>query len=327
MNDFPIRRAAGLVARSSLAAMLCLGCLGARADSDAQDRAALEKQLATAREQLDQAARQVAELSRQLYGDRSQDIMPFVHGGRRGAMLGINLDSAQERDEGVVVAGVSPGGPAERAGLKAGDVIMAVDGRSLRRDGGRSAARQLVDFMRDVDPGEPVKVEYLREGRKDSATVATTAAEPPVVRILRERLPAHGLEGLPIPGIDALLGPERGFRSLELVPLTPKLGRYFGTDKGLLVVRAGGAAGLPLEEGDILQTIDGRAPENPGHAFRILRSYQPGENLKLGVLRDRKQLELEATLPAADPAAGPDPDWHAPPPSARPSKSTDAGPA
>jgi len=327
MNDSPTGRIAGLAARCGLAAMLCLGCLGAQADSASPDRAVLEKQLAAAREQLDQAARQVAELSRQLSGDGSQEIMQFVHGGRRGAMLGINLDSAQGRDDGVVVAGVSPGGPAERAGLKAGDVITTIDGQPLRRNAERSATRQLVDFMRGVEPGTTVKLDYLRDGRKASASVETTTAEPPVVRILREALPANGLEGLSIPGIDALLGPERGFRSLELVPLTPKLGRYFGTDRGLLVVRAGDAGGLPLEEGDVLRSIDGRVPENPGHAFRILRSYQPGETLKLSVLRDRKQLELEATLPAANPAAGPGFDRAVPPPPVRPRKPNDAGTA
>jgi len=49
----------------------------------------------------------------------------------------------------------------------------------------------------------------------------------------------------------------------------------------------------------VLKTIGGRMPENPGHAFRILRSYQPGEKVKLGVLRQRKSLVLEATIPAA----------------------------
>jgi len=66
------------------------------------------------------------------------------------------------------------------------------------------------------------------------------------------------------------------------------------------VVRAADVPGLPLEEGDVLQAIDGRTPENPSHAFRILRSYQPGEKVKLAVLRQRKALTLEATLPAAN---------------------------
>jgi hypothetical protein len=143
-------------------------------------------------------------------------------------------------------------------------------------------------------------VDYLRAGERRSASVTAAPAEPPMIRVLRERLPGPLAEGLALPGLEGLLGPERGFRSLELVPLTPKLGQYFGTDRGLLVVRAADEPGLPLEEGDVLQTIDGRAPDTAGHAFRILRSYQPGEKVKLGVLRQRKPLTLEATLPAGD---------------------------
>ena len=248
-------------------------------------------------------------------------------------MLGINLDGGAGREVGVDVAGVSPGGPAERAGLRAGDVITSVNGQALRRSGERSAARQLVEIMRGVTPGESVRIDYLRDGKKGNVTVETAPAEPPIVRMLRDRLPADALAGLPMPGLEALLGPERAFRSLELVPLTPGLGRYFGTDKGLLVVRAGGAAGLPLEEGDVLQSIGGREPGSPGHAFRILRSYQPGEKVKLGVVRDRKRLELEATLPAVEPATGADrergfgPPPPPPPPPPRPQRPTDAGPA
>ena len=82
------------------------------------------------------------------------------------------------------------------------------------------------------------------------------------------------LEGMNLPpDFEQFLGgPGRGFRALELVPVTPKLGQYFGTDKGLLVVRAPAEAGAKLEEGDVLLTIGGRTPENPRHAFRILGS-------------------------------------------------------
>jgi len=151
-----------------------------------------------------------------------------------------------------------------------------------------------------VEPGRVVKVDYLRDGQRRSASVTAAPAAPPMMRVLRERLAGPLAEGLAMPGLEGLLGPERGLRSLELVPLTPKLGQYFGTDRGLLVVRAADAPGLPLEEGDVLQTIDGRTPENAGHAFRILRSYQPGEKVQLGVMRQRKPITLEATLPAAD---------------------------
>ena len=284
---------------ATAACCLALVAPGVASSADAADRAALEKQLQAAREQLDRSAREVAELSRQLYGGTEGDVMRFVQGRPPGSMLGVNVGGGASRDEGVEVVGVSPGGPAEQAGLKAGDVLVAVDGQALRRTGDRGPNAQLVEFMRGVEPGRAVKVDYLRDGQRRSASVTAAPAEPPMMRVLRERLAGPLAEGLAMPGLESLLGNERGFRSLELVPLTPKLGQYFGTERGLLVVRAANAPGLPLEQGDVLQTIDGRTPENPGHAFRILRSYQPGEKVQLGVVRERKTLTLEATVPAA----------------------------
>jgi membrane-associated protease RseP (regulator of RpoE activity) len=324
-NRFP--RAPGITP-VFIAALALLAPFAAGA-ATTTDRAALEKQLAAARAQLDEAAREVAELSRQLYGDPG-DVMRFVHGGPRGSMLGINIGGSA-REEGVEVMGVSPGGPAEQAGLKAGDVVVAVDGKALRASGERSASAQLVEYMRGVEPGRAVRVDYLRGRERRTASVTTAPAEPAILRVIRERMGGPPGEGPPMPGFEALLGPAPAFRSLELVSLTPKLGQYFGTDKGLLVVRATAARGLPLEEGDVLQTIDGRTPENPGHAFRILRSYQPGEKVKLGVLRQRKSMLLEGTIPAVDAASqrGPGPRPPAAPPPPRPPAppADDSGPA
>ena len=95
------------------------------------------------------------------------------------------------------------------------------------------------------------------------------------------------------PGVNVL--------DMELVAMTPKLGKYFGTDKGVLVVRAPRASELKLEEGDVILDIDGRVPQNGAHALRILSSYQPGEKLSINVLRDRKQVKLAVTVPARDP--------------------------
>lgn len=287
------------------ATLLAIAPQAGRAAEDV-DRAALEKELAEARAELDKAAREVAEISRQLYAGESGEMARLVHAGARGSMLGVNIGGGAARDEGVEVVGVSPGGPAEQAGIKAGDVLVAVDGQALKRSGDRGANRQLVEFMRGVDPGRAVKVDYLRDGKKRTTTVTTAPAEPPILRVIRERLGGPMGEGMPMPmpGFEHAFGPERAFPSLELVPVTPKLGAYFGTDKGLLVVRVPAGKGLPLEEGDVLQTIDGRTPESPGHAFRILHSYQPGEKVKLGVLRQRKQLVLDATIPSHHPAQG-----------------------
>jgi membrane-associated protease RseP (regulator of RpoE activity) len=289
------------------------------ADPEPRDRAALEKQLDSARERLDDAAREVADLTRQLHGD--DDLSTLVQrGGQRGAMLGVNIGGEQTRDEGVEIMGVSPSGPAQAAGLRKGDVIMAIDGKPLRRTSATAPSRQLVDHLRTVKPGQAVKLDYVREGKRASATVTTSAAEPPLARLLREHLPG----GIP-PEFEDFLGGGRGraFGALELVPVTPKLGQYFGTDKGLLVVRAPATPGL--EEGDVILNIDGRVPENPRHAFRILGSYQPAEKLKIDLLRQRKRMTVEIQVPEAPadnssfrpraPAAPPAPP---PPPGTRP---------
>ena len=285
---------------ASLGTVLAVPCHAA--EQAPQERAALEKQLKDAQSRLDAAAREVADLSTQLYGgDGRHDVLRYRQDvpGPRGAMLGINIGgSEQARPDGVEVMSVSPSGPAEAAGLRKGDVITAVDGKPLRKTDDRSGGRQLVDHLRGVEPGQVVKLDYLRDGKRQTASVKTVAAEPPTMRIVREHLPM--LEGLDLPfDVDALTGGTgRGFRSLELVPLTPKLGQYFGADKGLLVVRAPAAAGAGLEEGDVILTIGGRTPENPRHAFRILGSYQPSEPVKVEILRQRKRTTVEIKVPA-----------------------------
>lgn len=289
---------------AALIAAIALGAIQPAAGATAaQDDAQLQKQLDDARGRLDDAARDVAELSQKLYGDQ---IGPILMGGRgsQGAMLGVNIGGGTDRAEGVEVMGISPAGPAESAGLKQGDIITAIDGKPLRKTDDRNAGRQLVDHLRGVQPGQKVKVDYLRDGKKLSTVVTTVAAEPPMFRALREHMPM--LEGVAMalpPEFHEMMAPGgRGFRSLELVPLTPKLGQYFGADSGLLVVKApANATGARLEEGDVILTIGGRTPDSARHAFRILGSYQPQEKVRVEVLRQRKRVALDVEMPEVGP--------------------------
>jgi membrane-associated protease RseP (regulator of RpoE activity) len=283
-------------------ALLLVAGNAAAADKQATqgDRAALEKQLAEARGELDSAAQEVARLTGELYGDQAVEIVKMIRGEPRGAMLGVNIGGAGARSDGVEIVGVSPGGPAEAAGLRAGDIIVAVDGQALKQSDGRSPASQLVAYMRDVKPDQQVKVQYLRDGKRATASVKATAAGPMFPGMMGDHdieteIEMHG--GMPLPGFHQFMLQEPGFGSLELVKVTPGLGKYFGADSGLLVVRAPAGPGLGLADGDVLLTIGGRTPESPGQAFRILQSYEPGDKLKLGILRDRKRMELDATMP------------------------------
>jgi membrane-associated protease RseP (regulator of RpoE activity) len=263
------------------------------AQKDEHSDADREQKLAAARKRLDEAAREVAALSMQI----SQDAMPRIArvfgGGASRAMLGVNIGSRDDkgRKDGVEVLSVSPGGPAAEAGIKAGDVIVELNGKSLKESGDESSREKLLAAMREVTPEEKIAVRYLRDGKTASATVVAR----PVDRLFTMPRMSGRLDGLPnfrIMRADGMFG------SAELVPLTPKLGQYFGADKGLLVVRAPDTR-MQLEEGDVIIDIDGRVPANPAHAYRILDSYQSGEKVKLNVLRMKKRMTIDVTVPEA----------------------------
>lgn len=298
--------ARALTSAALLTAALLIGTTVVAAEvrkKDEMSNAQLEQKLESARKRLDAAAREVAELSMSMSGDAGPDIKYFTAGGPK-AMLGINLGPrGQGSDEGVEVVSVSPGGAAAEAGLKAGDVLLEVNGKSLARDSDSAPREKLMRQMREVDPGDKVVVSYKREGKVAKATLTAQPLADRVFTTFARALPPM-FGGGPGAGAMALGGPgfafgavEGAFGSAELVPLTPKLGQYFGTDKGLLVVRAPSDSRLKLEDGDVIVDIDGRSPSNPLHALRILSSYQAGEKLELNVLRMKKKMSFDITVP------------------------------
>jgi S1-C subfamily serine protease len=52
-----------------------------------------------------------------------------------------------------------------------------------------------------------------------------------------------------------------------------------------------------LQDGDVILNIDGRVPTSGSQVTRILRSYQSGETLTLHIMRERKAMDLQITLP------------------------------
>jgi S1-C subfamily serine protease len=87
--------------------------------------------------------------------------------------------------------------------------------------------------------------------------------------------------------------------TMELIALTPQLGRYFGTDHGVLVVRAPTHGVLQLQDGDVILSIGGRVPVSSSQAIRILTSYDPGQEIKLLILREHHRIDITATMPPA----------------------------
>jgi C-terminal processing protease CtpA/Prc len=264
----------------------------------AADEAKMRSDLDAARQRLDEAAREVAQLSAQLGRNVGHDFVFIDGNGPRRAVLGVQIDPDSGK-EGARVLKVSPGGAAEEAGLVNGDVIVALDG--VKVAGNADPNRAVVVHMRSVKPDQKVKVKVLRGGKNKDFVVL---ARPMVFndRMFNVRIPEMGTA---MAGMAGAMPQIRQFRTffrgdfggMELASITPKLGAYFGATDGVLVVQAPENAAFKLEDGDVIQTIDGRKPEDGAHALRILRSYKSGEKLTMSVLRQRKPLTLAVVMP------------------------------
>jgi S1-C subfamily serine protease len=267
------------------------------ATAHAADTAPAEQRLRDAQQRLEQAANEVAELSLAAGDGARRRIQVFRTGGD-GPMLGIGIDTGDAAD-GVRIISVSPGGPADEAGLKANDVIKSFDGKALRRSGAQSAADQLLATVRATRDGETVELEYERAGKVSKLMIAPR-------RLPGQRAAAgipRALEDfstfVPNGALRLQSGDAAGFGGAELVELSPGLGKYFGIDKGLLVVRAPRDSQLKLQDGDVLLDIDGRIPASVSHAYQILNSYRPREAVKLHIMRQQKRMELPVVMPGA----------------------------
>ena len=246
----------------------------------------------------------------------------------RKARLGIkvNLQARDTDSLGAYVESVSPNGPAAKAGLRSGDVITKLDGQSVLTGGEADEdadTRQslpglrLIELAARLQPADTVPIEFLRgKGRKtvsvitekepDSFAEMPGGERPFTMRFLR---PGTDRDRMPLPTADLMdIGPGDRFEflagsplgDLELAPLNPDLGQYFGTTDGVLVIRAPKEGTLGLKGGDVVQAVDGRKPAGPAHLLRILRSYDRGESFKLDILRNRKRETVTARLGERD---------------------------
>lgn len=264
--------------------------------AEQKQQAALQARMDAARRRMEVAAQQLAALSAQMYGPMMQRAETF--GGPPRALIGVQLDDSGG-DAGARVREVSPGGPAEEAGVRAGDVIVAVDGANVR---GHGPAGRVVALLHDVKPGDKVDLQVLRDGKTRHLSVTARPGRyglfiapqladadwPPVPRI--RAVARWG-------GAPMLIGGP--VADMELARLTPGLGRYFGTDTGVLVVRAPPKGALGLQDGDVILSIGGRKPIDGAHVVRILGSYDPGEAITLDVLRLHHRMSVATTVPAA----------------------------
>jgi serine protease Do len=176
------------------------------------------------------------------------------HGQVRRGMIGVTIqpvtsDIARSlglgQVRGALVNTVQPGSPAEKAGVRRGDVITAVNGEAVK-DGNvlRNEVSQLL-------PGSAVRLTILRDGREQTLNV--TLAELQQASADRDRQDAE---------------PDRTGYGMSVEPLTSATARELGVSakSGVVVVdvqASGRAADAGIRQGDVISEVDGRPVTSP----------------------------------------------------------------
>jgi predicted metalloprotease with PDZ domain len=328
----------------------------------------IREELARAHRELREAQREIARAHRDLERDshRVAKIRRVNLGDR--PVIGVVLGAAGP--EGIEIIGVSPDGPAERAGLLAGDVLISIGGQSLtgEDDSGRSARKALFRVMDEATAGETLDVVVKRGDQTEEYQITAERREPSSWQSMLRIPGAPGAPGMPgaphvlveeieIPPIDDAelnedlrslnrrlqrhkflhVAPgdeaieieeelilkedleadlaeyselaERAMREaniwfglphaqgLELAEINPGLGAYFKTERGVLVTRAREDNAYQLQAGDVVLKVGEQTVDSPSDMMRALRDIEPGSEVEIAIMRDRKARNLNVVMP------------------------------
>ncbi len=202
------------------------------------------------------AALHGGEVVRPWFGARLQEV-------DRDLAASLGLD----RPHGALVSEVFPGGPADRAGVRRGDVVSAIDGHEINSEQGlrfRLATHKI---------GETVPLTIIREGKiKTLRLRARPAPETP---------PRHATV---LRGINPFAG-------AQVANLSPKLAEELSLDdfaKGVVILKV--AARSPagyygLRPGDILRTIDDEPVKSVADVVRVLKTYDGAARWQVTIRR------------------------------------------
>jgi serine protease Do len=221
--------------------------------------------------------------------------------------LGVRIQALNEdladslgipHNRGEFIQAVEPGQAAAAAGIRAGDVVLSVDGKEVTRD-------QTLSFLvANTPPGRRIPIILIRDGKR--MTVQATVARRPSEEEL-----AQNFESGPGPDADPLAQPQRPQQAsglaekalgLSVIPVTPQIARQLGMPEetqGLVVtvVDPSSDAGTKgLQRGDVLLSANNRNVTTTAALDEAIRSAQ-GASRNALLLRVQRRGQPPAYLP------------------------------
>lgn len=167
---------------------------------------------------------------------------------------------------GALVQNVTPGKPAEKAGIQPGDVIVEIDGHKVRGN------RELIDYISYLPVGTTVRVTVIRNGERRTVT-AKTAERP--------------LEGEPEEERErGTAAPARNKLGMSVSDITPAMRQLYGIEenlRGVVVtnvkeVSAAGDAGI--SEGDVISEVQGERITNVDQFRSVVDRLKGGQTIR-----------------------------------------------
>jgi len=197
---------------------------------------------------------------------------------------------AQET-QGAVIQQVMPKTPAAKAGVQAGDLVVALNAKPVQSSG------ELTRGVALIPPGGKATLTVLRNGARKDVTVVV-AQRPDNEEGLNRSEPSEGdegsSEGQPQAQKEIKLG-------VKLAPLTPDLARELGSKATAGVVIADVESGSPaeragLQKGDVILEVNRQAVSSPAQVGKIVGGAKPGDMVLLRVSRGPNALFIAVRL-------------------------------
>jgi len=212
----------------------------------------------------------------------------IVPPGLGRAFVGLVL-AEEPQGGGARVTQVISGSPADDAGLKKGDVITAVDGRSV------SSVADVRGALQDKSTGDKVIFSVRRDGQEEEVAVTL----------------GRRAEALPQPLPPGNLA--QPYLGVRLADITPELQKDLGLtrDHGVAIVEAdaeGPAQKAGLRRGDVILMIGSQQVETAQEARDAILGHEPGETVSVRVQRGSEELDIQVELgtrPGISPEANP----------------------
>jgi serine protease Do len=185
-----------------------------------------------------------------------------------------------QRDYGVIVSDVWPGGPAEAAGLKVGDILISIDGQPA--DNLPSVTYQ----FRLRDSTEKVKLVVLRDGVQQGLSITPVEERSEFDAVSAQADPANSLV------------PELGIIGVQIDPRIAAAATGLRDPYGIIVVaRAAGATSeIPLQPRDVIRSVNSQKITTLQELRQAVHGLKTGAAVTLQIQRESRLMYLAFTF-------------------------------